>query len=79
MIPVIFLTRASALRGNDEAPRVQAIKEGNTEGAAAVGFTGAMAPTAASSSPRATAAPSLPPAAPSRAVDLHRLLRMCVS
>jgi NNP family nitrate/nitrite transporter-like MFS transporter len=43
MIPVIFLTqKMRELRTNDEAARAQAIKEGNTEGAAAVGFAGAM-------------------------------------
>ena len=30
------------LRCNDDAARAQAIKEGNTEGAAAVGFAGAL-------------------------------------
>ena len=43
MIPVIFLNqKLHALRGNDEAARAQAIKDGNTEGAAAVGFAGAL-------------------------------------
>ena len=43
MIPVIFLTqKMRELRGNQEAERNQAIKEGNTEGAAAVGFAGAL-------------------------------------
>ena len=43
MIPVIFLTqKMRALRGNDEAAQAQAIKDGNTEGAAAVGFAGAL-------------------------------------
>ena len=47
MIPVIFLTqklRAITARGqgNEAAARAQAIKEGNTEGAAAVGFAGAL-------------------------------------
>ena len=43
MIPVIFLTqKMRAVRPGDEAARTQAIKEGNTEGAAAVGFAGAL-------------------------------------
>ena len=43
MIPVIFLTQKTReLRCNDDAARAQAIKEGNTEGAAAVGFAGAL-------------------------------------
>lgn len=43
MIPVIFLNqKMRALRGNDDAAQAQAIKDGNTEGAAAVGFAGAL-------------------------------------
>ncbi len=43
MIPVIFLNqKLHALRDDDEAAQAQAIKEGNTEGAAAVGFAGAL-------------------------------------
>ena len=43
MIPVIFLTQKTReLRSNSDAARTQAIKEGNTEGAAAVGFAGAL-------------------------------------
>ena len=43
MIPVIFLTQKTReLRSKDEAAHFQAIKEGNTEGAAAVGFAGAL-------------------------------------
>ena len=43
MIPVIFLTqKLRELRTDDEASRAQAIKDGNTEGAAAVGFAGAL-------------------------------------
>ena len=43
MIPVIFLNqKLNALRGNDDAAQAQAIKDGNTEGAAAVGFAGAL-------------------------------------
>jgi NNP family nitrate/nitrite transporter-like MFS transporter len=43
MIPVIFLNqRLRGLREGDEAARVQATKLGNTEGAAAVGFAGAL-------------------------------------
>lgn len=43
MIPVIFLTQKLAeLRGGDEAERARAIREGNTEGAAALGFAGAL-------------------------------------
>ena len=47
MIPVIFLNqKLHALQdrgeGNDDAARAQAIKDGNTEGAAAVGFAGAL-------------------------------------
>lgn len=43
MIPVIFLTqKLNELRGNDDAAKAQAIKDGNTEGAAAVGFAGAL-------------------------------------
>ncbi len=43
MIPVIFLTQKTReLRSNDESARFQAMKEGNTEGAAAVGFAGAL-------------------------------------
>ena len=43
MIPVIFLTqKMRGIRKGDEAARSQAIKEGNTEGAAAVGFAGAL-------------------------------------
>ncbi|VUZ27120.1 Nitrate/nitrite transporter NarK [uncultured Comamonas sp.] len=43
MIPVIFLTqKLRAVAGRDDAAKAQAIKEGNTEGAAAVGFAGAL-------------------------------------
>jgi NNP family nitrate/nitrite transporter-like MFS transporter len=43
MIPVIFLNqKLHGLRVTDEAGRAQAIKLGNTEGAAAVGFAGAL-------------------------------------
>ncbi len=43
MIPVIFLTqKMRALREHTDAAKAQAIKEGNTEGAAAVGFAGAL-------------------------------------
>ena len=43
MIPVIFLNqKLEELRSNDEAERAQAIREGNTEGAAALGFAGAL-------------------------------------
>ena len=43
MIPLIFLTqKLSGVRAGDEAARTQAMKEGNTEGAAAVGFAGAL-------------------------------------
>ena len=43
MIPVIFLNqKLRALRDDNESGRAQAIKEGNTEGAAAVGFAGAL-------------------------------------
>ncbi|QIL82002.1 MFS transporter [Diaphorobacter sp. HDW4A] len=43
MIPVIFLTqKMRRVREGDEAAKTQAIKEGNTEGAAAVGFAGAL-------------------------------------
>ena len=43
MIPVIFLTqKMRALREPSDAARAQAIKDGNTEGAAAVGFAGAL-------------------------------------
>ena len=47
MIPVIFLNqKLSALQSrgeaHDEAAKSQAIKDGNTEGAAAVGFAGAL-------------------------------------
>jgi len=43
MIPVIFLTqKMRELRGDSDAARAQAIKDGNTEGAAAVGFAGAL-------------------------------------
>ena len=43
MIPVIFLNqKLNELRSDDEAARNQAIKEGNTEGAAALGFSGAL-------------------------------------
>jgi NNP family nitrate/nitrite transporter-like MFS transporter len=43
MIPVIFLAqKLRELRTDDEASRAQAIKDGNTEGAAAVGFAGAL-------------------------------------
>ncbi|QIL70366.1 nitrate/nitrite transporter [Diaphorobacter sp. HDW4B] len=43
MIPVIFLTqKMRGIRQGDEAARTQATKEGNTEGAAAVGFAGAL-------------------------------------
>jgi len=43
MIPVIFLNQKLAeTRGDDEAERARAIREGNTEGAAALGFAGAL-------------------------------------
>ena len=43
MIPVIFLTqKMRALHDKSDAARAQAIKDGNTEGAAAVGFAGAL-------------------------------------
>ena len=43
MIPVIFLNqKLRELRSDDEAARAQALKEGNTEGAAALGFAGAL-------------------------------------
>mgnify|MGYP001255428543 CR=1 FL=1 len=43
MIPVIFLNqKLNALREDDEEARAEAIKAGNTEGAAAVGFAGAL-------------------------------------
>lgn len=43
MIPVIFLNqKLRELRDNDDAVQAQAIKDGNTEGAAAVGFAGAL-------------------------------------
>lgn len=43
MIPVIFLTqKLRELRSNTEAAKAQAIRDGNTEGAAAVGFAGAL-------------------------------------
>jgi len=43
MIPMIFLTqKMRELRGDSDAARAQAIKDGNTEGAAAVGFAGAL-------------------------------------
>jgi len=43
MIPVIFLPqKMRELRGDSDAARAQAIKDGNTEGAAAVGFAGAL-------------------------------------
>ncbi len=60
MIPVIFLTEA--MRGvdkNNAAAVAQANKEGNTLGAATLGFTGCRwLPTAGSSFPRAMAARS---------------------
>ena len=43
MIPVIFLTSAAPASTNDRSRRRSAIKEGNTEGAATLGFTAAMA------------------------------------
>ncbi|HWJ94026.1 MAG TPA: nitrate/nitrite transporter, partial [Telluria sp.] len=44
MIPVIFLNLALARANpNDPSAKAQAIKEGNTEGAATLGFTAAMA------------------------------------
>jgi len=43
MIPVIFLNqKMRELRDDDAAAQAQAIKDGNTEGAAAVGFAGAL-------------------------------------
>ncbi|MDF1482782.1 NarK family nitrate/nitrite MFS transporter [Extensimonas sp. H3M7-6] len=43
MIPTIFLNlKLREVRGKDEAARAQAIKDGNTEGAAALGFAGAI-------------------------------------
>jgi len=43
MIPVIFLTqKMRELTEDTDAARAQAIKDGNTEGAAAVGFAGAL-------------------------------------
>ena len=43
MIPVIFLNqKLRELKSDDEAARAQALKEGNTEGAAALGFAGAL-------------------------------------
>ncbi len=44
MIPVIFLTQSMAgVNRKDEAEVARATKEGNTEGAATLGFTGAIA------------------------------------
>ena len=44
MIPVIFLNlKVSKVRRNDEAATAAAIKEANTEAAAVLGFTGAIA------------------------------------
>jgi NNP family nitrate/nitrite transporter-like MFS transporter len=44
MIPVIFLNEALArVNQNDPQAKAAAIKEGNTEGAATLGFTAAMA------------------------------------
>ena len=44
MIPVIFLTQAlDGVDRRDEAAVARATKEGNTEGAATLGFTAAMA------------------------------------
>ena len=43
MIPVIFLNqKLDELRSDDEAERAKAIRDGNTEGAAALGFAGAL-------------------------------------
>ncbi len=43
MIPVIFLSQKLAeLRSDDDAERARAVREGNTEGAAALGFAGAL-------------------------------------
>jgi len=43
MIPVIFLNqRLRELRSDDDAERAQAIRTGNTEAAAALGFSGAL-------------------------------------
>jgi NNP family nitrate/nitrite transporter-like MFS transporter len=43
MIPVIFLNQKLAeLRADDEVERARAVREGNTEGAAALGFAGAL-------------------------------------
>ncbi|WP_353233831.1 NarK family nitrate/nitrite MFS transporter [Diaphorobacter ruginosibacter] len=43
MIPVIFLSqKLRGVREDDEAARAEALKEGNTEGAAAIGFAGAL-------------------------------------
>lgn len=43
MIPVIFLNqKLAAVPAGDDAREAQAIREGNTEGAAAVGFAGAL-------------------------------------
>lgn len=43
MIPTIFLNlKLREVHGKDEAARAQAIKDGNTEGAAALGFAGAI-------------------------------------
>ncbi|NLD67236.1 MAG: NarK family nitrate/nitrite MFS transporter [Limnobacter sp.] len=43
MIPVIFLNQKLAeAHGRDEAARAQAVRDGNTEAAAALGFSGAL-------------------------------------
>lgn len=43
MIPIIFLTlKRREAKANDAAAQAQAIKDGNTEGAAALGFAGAL-------------------------------------
>ena len=75
MIPVIFLTpKPCALRGDDEAAKAQAIKDGNT-GRAAVGFAGALRlRTAVSSFPRAMAVRRQPAQPPCRAVDVCAFL-----
>ena len=80
MIPVIFLTEA--MRGvdlNTPSAVAQAQKEGNTLGAATLGFTAAMAAYAVSLFPRATAAPLPSLAGPSLRFGVSLRFMSCAS
>jgi NNP family nitrate/nitrite transporter-like MFS transporter len=73
--PVIFLTERQRAAGKDAASQRQAVQDAGKESAAVLGFSVRSAPTAASSSPRASALAGPDWFAPCRALLLHRLLR----